>query len=167
MSLPQPQPVLMLDDAIHPQRCWQRLGARRLRLKGYGLAQDDFGMGYSSTYALLCTPFTDLKIARHFVHGAAADEARGAALAAVQAGRQLGLEVVAEGVEWASDLEFLRLIGYDSAQDHLICAALELDAFTQLLGCSVTPPSSSPTRPVYPNPCQISRYDASHKTSDG
>lgn len=144
------------------------MGASRLRLKGFGLAQDDFGMGYSSMYALISTPFTELKIDRHFVHGAAADEARAAALvAAVQLGRQLGLEVVAEGVESARDLEFLRLIGCDSAQGYLISAALELDAFTQLLGCSVIPPFSPPTRPVSPNPCQISRYDASPKTSDG
>ncbi|SEB83623.1 EAL domain, c-di-GMP-specific phosphodiesterase class I (or its enzymatically inactive variant) [Pseudomonas saponiphila] len=143
------------------------MGASRLRLKGFGLAQDDFGMGYSSMYALISTPFTEMKIDRHFVHGAAADDARAAALvAAVQLGRQLGLEVVAEGVESARDLEFLRLIGCDSAQGYLISAALELDAFTQLLGCSVTPHFSSPTRPVSPHPCQTSRYDALHKTSD-
>lgn len=142
------------------------MGASRLRLKGFGLAQDDFGMGYSSMYALISTPFTEMKIDRHFVHGAATDDARAAALvAAVQLGRQLGLEVVAEGVESARDLEFLRLIGCDSAQGYLISAALELDAFTQLLGCSVTPLLSSPTQPVSPNPCQISRYDALHKTS--
>lgn len=143
------------------------MGASRLRLKGFGLAQDDFGMGYSSMYALISTPFTEMKIDRHFVHGAAADDARAAALvAAVQLGRQLGLEVVAEGVESARDLEFLRLIGCDSAQGYLISAALELDAFTQLLGCSVTPLLSSPTRPVSPHPCQTSRYDTLHKTSD-
>ncbi|RBJ82341.1 EAL domain-containing protein [Pseudomonas sp. MWU12-2534b] len=143
------------------------MGASRLRLKGFGLAQDDFGMGYSSMYALISTPFTEMKIDRHFVHGAAADETRAAALvAAVQLGRQLGLEVVAEGVESARDLEFLRLIGCDSAQGYLISAALELDAFTQLLGCSVTPLVSSPTRPATPNTCQTSRYDALHKTSD-
>ncbi|WP_047337174.1 EAL domain-containing response regulator [Pseudomonas protegens] len=143
------------------------MGASRLRLKGFGLAQDDFGMGYSSMYSLISTPFTEMKIDRHFVHGAATDDARAAALvAAVQLGRQLGLEVVAEGVESARDLEFLRQIGCDSAQGYLISAALELDAFTQLLGCTVTPPFSSPTRPASSLPCQTSRYAASRKTSD-
>lgn len=144
------------------------MGASRLRLKGFGLAQDDFGMGYSSMYALISTPFTEMKIDRHFVHGAAADETRAAALVAtVQLGRQLGLEVVAEGVESARDLEFLRQIGCDSAQGYLISAALEQEAFTQLLGCNVvTPELFSPTQHVSPNPCQTSRYDALHKTSD-
>ncbi|MFB4250379.1 EAL domain-containing response regulator [Pseudomonas idahonensis] len=144
------------------------MGASRLRLKGFGLAQDDFGMGYSSMYALISTPFTEMKIDRHFVHGAAADETRAAALvAAVQLGRQLGLEVVAEGVESVRDLEFLRQIGCDSAQGYLISAALEQEAFTQLLGCSVvTPELFSLTQHVSPNQCQISRYDALHKTSD-
>nr|WP_178125082.1 MULTISPECIES: EAL domain-containing response regulator [unclassified Pseudomonas] len=144
------------------------MGASRLRLKGFGLAQDDFGMGYSSIYSLISTPFTEMKIDRHFVHGAAADESRAAALvAAVQLGRQLGLEVVAEGVESARDLEFLRQIGCDSAQGFLISTALELDAFSQLLGCSINPPFSPPTRPASPPTCQTSRYAASRKTPGG
>ena len=47
------------------------MGASRLRLKGFGLAQDDFGKGYSSMYTLISTPFTELKIDRAFVSGAA------------------------------------------------------------------------------------------------
>ncbi|UNM22711.1 EAL domain-containing response regulator [Pseudomonas sp. ArH3a] len=142
------------------------MGASRLRLKGFGLAQDDFGMGYSSMYSLISTPFTEVKIDRNFVNGAAADEFRAAALvAAVQLGRQLGLEVVAEGVESLDDLEFLRRIGCDSVQGYLISAALELDAFSQFLGCSVVTSFSSPTGPVFSHPCQISPYDASRETS--
>lgn len=124
------------------------MGASRLRLKGFGLAQDDFGMGYSSLYGLISTPFTEMKIDRHFVNGAAADESRAAALmAAVQLGRQLGLEVVAEGVETFRDLEFLQSIGCDSVQGFLISPALEPDAFTQFLGRRATPSFSQPTRP--------------------
>lgn len=116
------------------------MGASRLRLKGFGLAQDDFGMGYSSMYSLISTPFTEMKIDRHFVNGAANDESRSAALvAAVQLGRQLGLEVVAEGVETGRDLEFLQSIGCDSVQGFLISPALEFDAFTQFLASSVNP----------------------------
>ena len=141
------------------------MGASRLRLKGFGLAQDDFGMGYSSMYSLISTPFTEMKIDRHFVNGAAQDPSRSAALvAAVQLGRQLGLEVVAEGVESAQDLEFLRLIGCDSAQGYLISAALELDAFSRLLGCSDQPPVSPPTWPALSFPCLTSRCNVSRET---
>lgn len=141
------------------------MGACRLRLKGFGLAQDDFGMGYSSMYSLISTPFTEMKIDRYFVNGAAADKSRSAALfAAVQLGRQLGLEVIAEGVESLQDLEFLRMIGCDSAQGYLISAALELDAFSQLLGCSDNPSFFPPTWPSLPLSCQTSRCNESRET---
>lgn len=75
-------------------------GTCRLRMKGFGLAQDDFGQGYSSLYNLVSTPFTELKIDRALVHGCVDDEGLAAALESiVKLGRQLGLEVIAEGVE--------------------------------------------------------------------
>lgn len=110
------------------------MGASRLRLKGFGLSQDDFGKGYSSMYSLISTPFTELKIDRAFVHGAAGDEVRAAALvSSVQLGRQLGLQVTAEGVETLEDLQFLRRIGCDCVQGFLISAAVDLAAFNALL----------------------------------
>lgn len=110
------------------------MGASRLRLKGFGLSQDDFGKGYSSMYSLISTPFTELKIDRAFVHGAAGDEVRAAALvSSVQLGRQLGLQVTAEGVETLADLQFLRRIGCDCVQGFLISAAVDLAAFNDLL----------------------------------
>lgn len=110
------------------------MGASRLRLKGFGLSQDDFGKGYSSMYSLISTPFTELKIDRAFVHGAAGDEVRAAALvSSVQLGRQLGLQVTAEGVETLDDLQFLRRIGCDFVQGFLISAAVDLAAFNALL----------------------------------
>lgn len=110
------------------------MGASRLRLKGFGLSQDDFGKGYSSMYSLISTPFTELKIDRAFVHGVTKDEVRAAALvSSVQLGRQLGLQVTAEGVETMEDLQFLRRIGCDCVQGFLISAAVDLAAFNELL----------------------------------
>ncbi|CAB5703588.1 Oxygen sensor protein DosP [Delftia tsuruhatensis] len=101
------------------------MSVSRLRLKGFGLAQDDFGRGYSSMYGLISTPFTELKIDRAFVSGAANDDVRSATLAlSVQLGRQLGLLVTAEGVESTQDLELLRRIGCDCVQGYLISAAV-------------------------------------------
>lgn len=106
----------------------------RLRLKGFGLAQDDFGRGYSSMYGLISTPFTELKIDRAFVSGAANDDVRTAALAlSVQLGRQLGLLVTAEGVESTQDLELLRRIGCDCAQGYLISAAVPVHDISLML----------------------------------
>ena len=85
-------------------------------------------------YSLISTPFTELKIDRAFVGGAANDESQAAALrSSVQLGRQLGLQVTAEGVETSSDLEFLRRIGCHCAQGFLISAAVNADGLTQLL----------------------------------
>ena len=60
---------LLEDETTVPGQYY--MGASRLRLKGFGLAQDDFGKGYSSMYTLISTPFTELKIDRAFVSGAA------------------------------------------------------------------------------------------------
>lgn len=108
--------------------------ASRLRLKGFGLAQDDYGRGYSSMYSLISTPFTELKIDRAFVAGASGDEVRTAALtSSVQLGRQLGLTVTAEGVETTQDLELLRSIGCDCVQGYLLSAAVPASEFALML----------------------------------
>lgn len=124
----------LLEDETTAAPAHYYMGASRLRLKGFGLAQDDFGKGYSSMYNLISMPFTELKIDRAFVTGATDDATRGTALtSAVQLGKQLGLTVTAEGVETLTDLEFLRGIGCDSAQGFLISSALKSSDFAKLL----------------------------------
>lgn len=124
----------LLEDAMPVLAGQFHMGASRLRLKGFGLSQDDFGKGYSTMHSLISTPFTEVKIDRAFVNGAAADEVLAAALvASVQLGRQLGLQVTAEGVETLEDLEFLRRIGCDVAQGFLISAAVNVATFCELL----------------------------------
>lgn len=80
-------------------------GACRLRMKGFGLSQDDFGKGYSSYMSLVSTPFTELKIDRALVQRCDESESLSSALASIVAlGRKLGLTVVAEGVETPKSL---------------------------------------------------------------
>lgn len=124
---------LLEDDAINiPSRYY--MGASRLRLKGFGLAQDDFGRGYSSICSLVSTPFTELKIDRALVSGAWNDEMRSAALASTIAlGHELGLSVTGEGVETREDWNFLQRIGCDCAQGFLISKAVDADRFAQML----------------------------------
>jgi len=114
-------------------------------LKGFGLAQDDFGKGYNSMYTLISTPFTELKIDRAFVSGVVEDGVRAAALlSSVQLGRQLGLLITAEGVETTKELEFLRDIGCDFAQGFLISAAVNAHDFTDLLANEPRPYATHP-----------------------
>ncbi|AGI23072.1 two component response regulator [Pseudomonas sp. ATCC 13867] len=109
-------------------------GTCRLRMKGFGLAQDDFGQGYSSLYNLVSTPFTELKIDRALVHGCVDDEGLVAALESIiKLGRQLGLEVIAEGVEHPEELALLRRLRCDCAQGYLISEPVPPAVFTRLL----------------------------------
>src|SRR3546814_11043227 len=69
----------------------------RLRLKGVGLAIDDYGTGASSMQQLKRIPFTELKIDREFVAGAPEDDAARATLASsIGLGQAIGLATVAE-----------------------------------------------------------------------
>lgn len=93
----------------------------RLRLKRFGLSIDDFGTGHSSLTQLHDIPFNELKIDRSFVHGAWRDETVLAMYnASLGLGKQLGMQVVAEGVEDRDDWEFLRRTGCDLAQGYFI-----------------------------------------------
>lgn len=93
----------------------------RLRIKGFQLAIDDFGRGYSSLVQLARLPFSVLKIDKSFVIEAAwSEEARVIVRSIISLGHSLGLRVVAEGVEEAWTLDFLRDNGCDYAQGYFI-----------------------------------------------
>lgn len=109
-------------------------GACRLRMKGFGLAQDDFGQGLSSVHNLVSTPFTEVKIDRALVRGCARDPALHSALATVIAlGSKLGLNIVAEGVETDAELATLRKLGCNQVQGFLISRAIPVETFAALL----------------------------------
>ncbi|MHB1360499.1 MAG: EAL domain-containing response regulator [Rhodocyclaceae bacterium] len=93
----------------------------RLRLKRFRLSIDDFGTGHSSLTQLRDLPFDELKIDRSFVHRAHADPTLRAIFESnLNLARQLGMEVVAEGVEDQADWDFLRQAGCDLAQGYFI-----------------------------------------------
>ncbi|MFC0167897.1 EAL domain-containing protein [Pseudoduganella danionis] len=93
----------------------------RLRLMGYGLAMDDFGIGYSSMQQFARCPFTELKIDRAFVNGAAQWPNRlGVLKGALDLARSLNVATVAEGVELMEDWQLLGKLGCDMAQGYLL-----------------------------------------------
>ena len=98
----------------------------RLRMKGFRLAIDDFGCGYSSMQQLARLPFTWLKIDRAFVRDMAT---RPDALRMVEAtlslGAGLGLTCVAEGVETPEALQILQRLGCDYAQGYHIARPMQ------------------------------------------
>ena len=93
----------------------------RLRLKGFRLALDDFGIGFSSMAQLQQLPFSELKIDRSFVGKMVeAEDCLIITRAMINLGHELGLKVVAEGVESAEALEKLVELGCDAAQGYYI-----------------------------------------------
>ncbi|HEY2676879.1 MAG TPA: EAL domain-containing protein [Steroidobacteraceae bacterium] len=101
---------------------------------GLSLAIDDFGTGYSSLSALQQFPIGTLKIDQSFVRDVAVD-ANDAAIVRtiIDMGKSLDLEVVAEGVEEALQLEFLRDHGCYYAQGRLFGDAMEANKFLGVL----------------------------------
>lgn len=93
----------------------------RLRLKRFRLSIDDFGTGNSSLTQLRDIPFDELKIDQSFVRGAWRDETASAMFnASLGLGKQLGMTVVAEGVEDREDWDMVRGTACDLAQGYFI-----------------------------------------------
>jgi len=103
----------------------------RLRLKGISLSIDDFGTGFSSLAQLRDLPFDELKIDQSFVHGAWRDASLRTFLeGSCNIGRQIGLKIVAEGVEDHADWQFLREVDCDLAQGYFIARPMPAEQLT-------------------------------------
>jgi EAL domain-containing protein (putative c-di-GMP-specific phosphodiesterase class I) len=100
----------------------------RLRMKGMQLSIDDFGTGYSMMQQLRNIPATELKIDKSFVqnmNGTASD--RVMVRKTIEIGHELGMKVIAEGVETEEQLEFLRANGCDLAQGYLFSRPMPVE----------------------------------------
>jgi EAL domain-containing protein (putative c-di-GMP-specific phosphodiesterase class I) len=106
----------------------------RLRLKGFGLSIDDFGIGYSSFEQLGRIPFTEMKLDRSFVSRGSKDSAAHAILeSSMDMACKLELVTVAEGVETQAELELMRDLGCDAVQGYLIAKPMPIDELIQWL----------------------------------
>jgi diguanylate cyclase (GGDEF)-like protein len=113
-----------------PERALATL--HELSAVGVGLSVDDFGTGYSSLAYLQRLPVNELKIDRSFVLGLAESSSDGEIVrSTVGLGHNLGLSIVAEGVEDESSLTFLREVGCDIAQGFFIAKPMSADSLTE------------------------------------
>jgi diguanylate cyclase (GGDEF)-like protein len=119
----------LLDSVEHIISTFQQLHAL-----GVKLAIDDFGTGYSSLSYLKRLPVDYLKIDQAFIRGLHRGSQDAAITQAIiTLSKSLGMKVVAEGVETAEQLAFLREHGCDEVQGYLISRPLPEQEFRQML----------------------------------
>jgi diguanylate cyclase (GGDEF)-like protein/PAS domain S-box-containing protein len=105
-----------------------------LRARGMKIAIDDFGTGYSSLLYLRRFPVDRIKVAQEFIAEIGIDPNDTAiAKAAIGLARELGIEVIAEGVETAKQLRLLQQWGCRQAQGFYFAKPLPVEDVTLLL----------------------------------
>jgi diguanylate cyclase (GGDEF)-like protein/PAS domain S-box-containing protein len=108
---------------------------RALRDKGIGLAFDDFGTGYASLSYLTRYPLSRIKIDQSFVRKISSKSKDTAIIRSIIVmAHNLGLDVVAEGVETAAQAAFLRAEKCDEVQGFLYARPLSSEEFENFLG---------------------------------
>jgi diguanylate cyclase (GGDEF)-like protein/PAS domain S-box-containing protein len=101
---------------------------------GVALSTDDFGTGYSSLSYLQKFPFERLKIDRSFVKIMDEDAKSGAIVKTIlMLGENLGIEVVAEGIETAAQLDKLRQLGCRAGQGYLFSRPVDRESIEHFL----------------------------------
>jgi len=102
----------------------------KLKNMGVQLSIDDFGTGYSSMEQLKRTPVNELKIDKSFVLELISSNEDAIIVKSItDLAHNLGLSVVAEGVENKQSLEILNKIGIETAQGYFISKAIHTDEF--------------------------------------
>jgi EAL domain-containing protein (putative c-di-GMP-specific phosphodiesterase class I) len=114
------------------QRATQTM--RRLKDKGVQLSIDDFGTGYSNPNALRSFPLSRLKIDQSFIRAIPHNQGDATlARAIISLGQQLHLRTLAEGVDKAEQLDFLKASGCDEYQGYLFSEPLWPAEFMQFI----------------------------------
>lgn len=109
-----------MEDPAHAQKVLDRLFDL-----GVKLSIDDYGTGYSSLSYIMRLPVQELKIDRSFISRMASDEEISTIVrSTIDLGHNLGLKVVAEGVEDQSAWNLLRALGCDDAQGYFMSKPL-------------------------------------------
>lgn len=109
----------------------------QLRKLGIGLSVDDFGVGYSSFRYIDRYPLTEIKIDKGLVAEIQQSAAKRIIIGAtIEIGRELGLDIVAEGIETEAQRDALRNMNCPLGQGYLFGAAVESDVFKALAGAT-------------------------------
>ncbi|MGA2943350.1 MAG: EAL domain-containing protein [Xanthobacteraceae bacterium] len=118
----------------------------RLRQLGVRIAIDDFGTGYSSLTYLANYPISRMKIAQELVFGVDTDSRSATVVrAAIRMAHELGIEIIAEGVETQGQAKFLLSAGCEHGQGFYFSRPVNAERATELLrGGRISPVRPSP-----------------------
>jgi diguanylate cyclase (GGDEF)-like protein/PAS domain S-box-containing protein len=107
---------------------------RDLKALGVGLHMDDFGTGYSSLNHLHRYPFDTLKIDRSFIQGIAEEQESADIVGTIlELARSLEMDVVAEGIETAEQVERLKLLGCRLGQGYYFSKPMDAATISAML----------------------------------
>lgn len=121
---------------------------RHFRSRGVAISMDDYGTGQSTLSYLRELPLSELKIDRSFVQYAHERESDAKLVrSTIDLAHALGLKVVAEGIEDAANLAFLRAVSCDYAQGYFIDRPMPFDALVARLEARATVTASMDLRP--------------------
>ncbi len=109
----------------------------RLSVMGVKLSIDDFGTGYSSLAHLKQMPVDELKVDKQFVMGMLEDENDAVIVRSViDLAHNIGIKVVAEGVENQQLYERLKEMGCDAVQGYYMCRPVAVEDLMEWIRCS-------------------------------
>ena len=136
-GLPPRRLELEITESLLADDSFMRTVLGELRGLGVSLALDDFGTGFSSLGVLRTLPVDRLKVDRSFVQNMHVNDGDAALVRTIIAmGRELGLHVLAEGVELQEQFDALRELGCDEVQGYLLGRPLGTAAFRDRVGRS-------------------------------
>ena len=96
--------------------------------KGFGLALDDVGTGHSNFASLQGMPYSEMKLDKSHIHSATVDEATRQFISmCVELGHEMGMYVVAEGIEKQEQWEMMSAMGCDEGQGFFIARPMPGD----------------------------------------
>jgi len=134
---------------------------KKLRGMGVHLSVDDYGTGYSTMAYLKNLPVDELKIDRAFITNLATDHADAVIVkSAMDLGHNLGLSIVAEGVEDEDTLQALKVLGVDVAQGFHLGRPMPENLLQTWIAHHGDPPSAQ-------NQDRVPAMDANHQTTVG
>lgn len=120
--------VLLHDEA------WVQAALKRIAALGVRIAMDDFGTGYSSLSYLRAFPFNKIKIDRSFIADIVGkSDALSIVQATIQLSQKLGMEITAEGVETAEQMNVLVEEGCTTVQGYHISRPIPVSRVAELL----------------------------------